>query len=88
MPMFVLRRIDCLLEDTKAAVLEEVRFRKEGANLPLLDPDGLRHVSGQAFYNTSKFTLKKLLGNPSQFAIACKEPPPRESLLAAPSLSA
>jgi type I restriction enzyme M protein len=66
LPMFVLRRIDCLLEDTKAAVLEEVRFQKEEAKLPLPDPDGLRHASGQVFYNTSKFTLKTLLGNPSQ----------------------
>lgn len=66
LPMFVLRRIDCLLEDTKAAVLEEVRFQKEEAKLPLLDPDGLRHASGQVFYNTSRFTLKTLLGNPSQ----------------------
>ncbi|MBE2285281.1 MAG: SAM-dependent DNA methyltransferase [Prosthecobacter sp.] len=66
LPMFVLRRIDCLLEDTKAAVLEEVRFQKEEARLPLLDPDGLRHASGQVFYNTSRFTLKTLLGNPSQ----------------------
>ena len=66
LPMFVLRRIDCLLEGTKAAVLEEVRFQKEEAKLPLPDPDGLRHASGQVFYNTSKFTLKTLLGNPSQ----------------------
>lgn len=66
LPMFVLRRIDCLLEGTKAAVLEEVRFQKVEAKLPLLDPDGLRHASGQVFYNTSKFTLKTLLGNPSQ----------------------
>jgi len=66
LPMFVLRRIDCLLEDTKAAVLEEVRFQKEEAKLPLADPDGLRHAAGQVFYNTSKFTLKTLLGNPSQ----------------------
>ena len=66
LPMFVLRRIDCLLEDTKAAVLEEVRFQKEEAKLPLPDADGLRHASGQVFYNTSRFTLKTLLGNPSQ----------------------
>ena len=66
LPMFVLRRIDCLLEETKTAVLEEVRFQREEAKLRLLDPDGLRHASGQVFYNTSKFTLKTLLGNPSQ----------------------
>jgi len=66
LPMFVLRRIDCLLEDTKAAVLEEVRFQKEEAKMAVLDPEGLKDAAGQVFYNTSKFTLKTLLGNPSQ----------------------
>ncbi len=66
LPMFVLRRIDCLLEDTKDAVLAEVSFQKNEADMTLLDPDGLREASGQVFYNTSKFTLKSLLGNPSQ----------------------
>ncbi len=56
LPMFVLRRIDCLLEETK----------KTEAKMAILDPDGLREASGQVFYNTSKFTLKGLLGNPSQ----------------------
>jgi type I restriction enzyme M protein len=66
LPMFVLRRIDCLLEDTKESVLAEVKFQKDEAGMALLDPDGLREASGQVFYNTSKFTLKSLLGNPSQ----------------------
>ncbi|MCB1098465.1 MAG: N-6 DNA methylase [Verrucomicrobiae bacterium] len=66
LPMFVLRRIDCLLEDTKDAVLAEVKFQKEDAGMAVLDPEGLRDASGQVFYNTSKFTLKSLLGNPSQ----------------------
>jgi type I restriction enzyme M protein len=66
LPMFVLRRIDCLLEDSKAAVLEEVRFQKEEAKMAVLDPEGLKDAAGQVFYNTSKFTLKTLLGNPSQ----------------------
>lgn len=66
LPMFVLRRIDCLLEDTKAAVLEEVRFQKEEAKMAVLDPEGLKDAAKQVFYNTSKFTLKTLLGNPSQ----------------------
>lgn len=66
LPMFVLRRIDCLLEDTKTAVLEEVRFQKEEAKMAVLDPEGLKDAAGQVFYNTSKFTLKTLLGNPSQ----------------------
>jgi type I restriction enzyme M protein len=66
LPMFVLRRIDCLLEDTKDAVLAEVKFQKTEAKMAVLDPAGLCEASGQVFYNTSKFTLKSLLGNPSQ----------------------
>jgi type I restriction enzyme M protein len=66
LPMFVLRRIDCLLEDSKDAVLAEVKFQKTEAKMAVLDPDGLREAAGQVFYNTSRFTLKGLLGNPSQ----------------------
>lgn len=66
LPMFVLRRLDCLLEPTKEAVLEEVRFQREEVKLTDLDPHGLCEASGYVFYNTSRFTLKSLLGNPSQ----------------------
>jgi type I restriction enzyme M protein len=66
LPMFVLRRIDCLLEETKSEVLAEVAFQKNEARMAVLDPEGLREASGQVFYNTSKFTLKSLLGNPTQ----------------------
>ena len=61
LPMFVLRRLDCLLEETDAAVQEEVRFQREDAGLTELDPDGLCQASGYVFYNTSKFTLNKLV---------------------------
>jgi type I restriction-modification system DNA methylase subunit len=37
LPMFVLRRLDCLLEVTKEAVTEEVRFQREEAGFTLLD---------------------------------------------------
>ncbi|WP_447981046.1 type I restriction-modification system subunit M [Achromobacter kerstersii] len=66
LPMFVLRRLDCLLEPTKEAVLEEIRFQRDDAEMADLDPHGLREASGYVFYNTSRFTLKSLLGNPSQ----------------------
>lgn len=66
LPMFVLRRLDCLLEPSKDKVLEEVRFQREDAEMADLDPHGLREASGYVFYNTSRFTLKSLLGNPSQ----------------------
>lgn len=66
LPMFVLRRIDCLLEDTKEKVFKEMEYQKSDLKLNELHPAGLRDASGQVFYNTSKFTLKSLLGNPSQ----------------------
>lgn len=66
LPMFVLRRLDCLLEPTKENVIEEIRFQREEANFSELDPSGLIDASGYIFYNTSNFTLKSLLGNPSQ----------------------
>ena len=61
LPMFVLRRLDCLLELTKDKVMAEVRFQREEAGLTELDPDGLRDASGYVFYNISDWTLKKLV---------------------------
>ncbi len=61
LPMFVLRRLDCLLEATKDAVMAEVRFQREVAGLTILDPAGLRDASSYVFYNTSQWTLKGLV---------------------------
>ncbi|MDK2069857.1 class I SAM-dependent DNA methyltransferase [Aliarcobacter butzleri] len=60
LPMVVLRRLDALLEPTKEAVLEELRFQKEEAGFTELDEMGLQDASGYVFYNTSKWTLQKL----------------------------
>lgn len=60
LPMVVLRRLDSLLEVTKEAVLEEVKFQQEDLGLTELDPKGLQDASGYVFYNTSKWTLQKL----------------------------
>jgi len=60
LPMVVLRRLDALLEPTKEAVLEELKFQKEEAGFTELDDMGLRDSSGYVFYNTSKWTLQKL----------------------------
>jgi len=60
LPMVVLRRLDALLEPTKEAVLEEVKFQKEEVGLTELDPNGLKDASGYVFYNTSKWTLQRL----------------------------
>lgn len=61
LPMIVLRRIDCLLEPSKDAVMDEVKFQREDAGLTELDPEGLREASGYVFYNTSPWTLQKLI---------------------------
>lgn len=59
--MFVLRRLDCLLEPSKEAVMDEVKFQRDDAGLTDLDPEGLKDASGYVFYNTSPWTLKKLV---------------------------
>jgi type I restriction enzyme M protein len=60
LPMVVLRRLDALLEESKDAVMEEVRFQKEEMGVSELDPAGLKAASGYLFYNTSPWTLKRL----------------------------
>ncbi|GAB6906274.1 class I SAM-dependent DNA methyltransferase [Desulfosarcina cetonica] len=58
--MVVLRRLDTLLEPTKDAVLEEVQFQKTEMKVTLLDEEPLKEASGYVFFNTSKWTLKRL----------------------------
>lgn len=60
LPMVVLRRLDALLEPTKAAVMEELTFQKEEAKFTELDENGLRQASGYVYYNTSEWTLQRL----------------------------
>ncbi|WP_430416843.1 type I restriction-modification system subunit M [Marinobacter adhaerens] len=60
LPMVVLRRLDALLESTKDSVMEEVTFQQSQMRLTELDESALRAASGYVFYNTSKWTLKKL----------------------------
>ena len=60
LPFTVLRRLDCVLESTKAAVLAEKATREAAGLNP--EPFLLRK-SGQFFYNTSPLDLKKLMGD-------------------------
>lgn len=60
LPMVVLRRLDALLESTKDAVMAEVAFQHNEMKLTELDETALQKASGYVFYNTSKWTLKKL----------------------------
>ncbi|UPT97678.1 type I restriction-modification system subunit M [Bradyrhizobium barranii subsp. apii] len=60
LPFTVLRRLDCVLEPTKAKVLAELAAKKKAA----LNPDPfLRRASGVNFYNASELDLPKLVGD-------------------------
>ena len=64
LPMFVLRRLDAVLELTKQDVLDTKK---------MLDDAGITEqraalcgATGEAFYNTSKFTLRDLRARSNQ----------------------
>ena len=60
LPFTVLRRLDCVLEPTKAAVLAEKEKREKAK----LNPEPfLLKKAGVTFYNTSPLDLKKLMGD-------------------------
>jgi len=64
LPMTVLRRLDAVLEPTKQAVLA-MKTSLDKAKIVHQD-QALRQAAGQAFYNTSKFTLRDLKARASQ----------------------
>lgn len=64
LPMTVLRRLDAVLEPTKQAVLD-MKVLLDKAKVVQQD-QALRQAAGQAFYNTSKFTLRDLRSRASQ----------------------
>jgi type I restriction enzyme M protein len=60
LPFTVLRRLDCVLEPTKEAVLKE-KEKRESARI---NPEPfLLKKSGLLFYNTSPLDMKKLMGD-------------------------
>ncbi len=60
LPFTVLRRLDCVLEPTKADVLDELAKREKAGLNP--EPFLLRKAA-QHFYNTSPLDMKKLMGD-------------------------
>ena len=58
LPMTVIRRLDAVLEPTKQDVLE-MKAKLDAAGITNQDP-ALRKAAGQAFYNTSPYTLRDL----------------------------
>lgn len=65
LPLTVLRRLDCVLEPTKAKVLEtHARMVGRVENLePILEK-----AAGQQFFNTAQLDLPKLLDDPAMCA--------------------
>ncbi|MBP7826169.1 MAG: SAM-dependent DNA methyltransferase [Verrucomicrobia bacterium] len=64
LPMTVLRRLDAVLEGTKQAVLT-MKASLDKAGVTNQDA-ALRQAAGQAFYNTSQFTLRDLRSRANQ----------------------
>ena len=66
LPLTVLRRLDCVLAETKEKVLaRQAQLRERG--LEKLD-DQLRRTAGFAFYNTSRYDFDKLLADAPHLA--------------------
>ncbi|MBA3338739.1 MAG: SAM-dependent DNA methyltransferase, partial [Gemmatimonadaceae bacterium] len=66
LPLTVLRRLDCVLADTKDRVLKR-QAELKGRGLEDMDAQ-LRRASGFAFYNTSRYDFDKLLADAPHLA--------------------
>ena len=70
LPLLVLRRLDAVLETTKAEVLAKAK-ELEGSGLGNVDPI-LRRAAGQSFYNTSPLTFTTLLADDKNIAASLR----------------
>lgn len=61
-PMTIIRRFECALDKTKDKVVETF---KKNSNYPA---KAMYKISGYQFYNTSEWTLKKLINDPDHLA--------------------
>ena len=67
LPLTVIRRLDAVLVTTQQAVLD-MKASLDAAGIANQD-QALRQAAGQAFYNTSQFTLRDLKNRASQQAL-------------------
>ncbi len=65
LPLTVIRRLDCVLEPTKDAVLN--RYEQLKGRVENVEPV-LQAVAGEQFYNTSPLDFRRLLGDPNQIS--------------------
>lgn len=61
-PMTILRRLECALEETKNSVITEY---EDNINTP---EKSLKKKAGYQFYNTSRFSLKELCNDPDNIS--------------------
>lgn len=61
-PMTIIRRFECALDDTKEAVVSTF---ESNPNTP---EKSLKKIAGYQFYNSSKYTLKELCNDPDNIA--------------------
>lgn len=67
LPFTVLRRLDCVLEPTKAVVMEFYETKLKSMNLKNPEPL-LNQKAGVTFHNISQFTFQKLKADPDNVA--------------------
>lgn len=68
-PLIVLRRLDCVLEETKDAVIAlHKKLQADGKSDPDTIEKTINHRFKLTFHNTSDFTFQKLLGDPDKLA--------------------
>lgn len=67
LPFIVLRRLDCVLEPTKQAVLDALEKVPDGCDDEMKD-EMLNDAAKQSFHNASKFNFEKLKGDPNSLA--------------------
>jgi type I restriction enzyme M protein len=65
LPLTVIRRLDCVLEPSKQAVLE--KHKELAGKIENVEPV-LQALAGQQFFNTSPLTFAKLLDDPNTIA--------------------
>jgi type I restriction enzyme M protein len=71
LPLSVLRRLDCVLDETKEKVLYEYEKLKQ-MEINNIDPI-LNHHAGHKFHNRSKYNFEKLLNDPDNVAENLRE---------------
>lgn len=67
LPFTVLRRLDCVLEASKEAVLAKSGSLPTGIDSAMAEVM-LNQASGHSFHNTSRYTVQKLLDDPENIA--------------------